>query len=150
MSDLMAFSSLGVAWQTRATQIAQLLRTVPAAADASILIMLGESAAQTALVLASATCRRDAVVLADHASQTVVEQVIQHSQAGVVVCHPAVFGWVSKLAFLNGCAAIYTCGNDQEGTLLDRAAHFDGGAVELAASGMARLQFYDQQGRLLK
>jgi len=42
----------------------------------------------------------------------------------VVVCAPEMFGWMSKLAFLNGAAAIYTCGEAGEGTLLFRASHF--------------------------
>lgn len=55
--------------------------------------------------------------------EEVCDALAQASPA-VVVCPPEVFGWVSKLAFLQGCRAVYTCGQDGAGSLLDRAAHF--------------------------
>lgn len=55
--------------------------------------------------------------------EEVCDALAQASPA-VVVCPSEVFGWVSKLAFLQGCRAVYTCGQDGAGSLLDRAAHF--------------------------
>jgi malonyl-CoA/methylmalonyl-CoA synthetase len=41
----------------------------------------------------------------------------------VVVCSPANFGWVSKIAFKAGTQHVFTLGDNRTGSLLDRAAH---------------------------
>jgi malonyl-CoA/methylmalonyl-CoA synthetase len=51
-----------------------------------------------------------------------IEYFIGNAEPAVVVCAPADFGWVSRIAFLAGCRHVYTLGNDRTGTLLDRAA----------------------------
>ncbi|MDZ7592256.1 MAG: malonyl-CoA synthase [Rubrivivax sp.] len=51
-----------------------------------------------------------------------IEYFIGNAEPAVVVCAPADFGWVSKIAFLAGTKHVYTLGNDRTGTLLDRAA----------------------------
>jgi malonyl-CoA/methylmalonyl-CoA synthetase len=51
-----------------------------------------------------------------------IEYFIGNAQPAVVVCAPADFGWVSKIAFLAGTRHVYTLGDDRSGTLLDRAA----------------------------
>jgi malonyl-CoA/methylmalonyl-CoA synthetase len=61
---------------------------------------------------------------------------IGNAEPAVVVCAPANFGWVSKIAFQAGTKHVYTLGDNRLGTLLDRAA-FHGDAHEVAwrASG---------------
>jgi malonyl-CoA/methylmalonyl-CoA synthetase len=51
-----------------------------------------------------------------------IEYFIGNAEPAMVVCAPADFGWVSKIAFLAGTKRVYTLGNDRTGTLLDRAA----------------------------
>jgi malonyl-CoA/methylmalonyl-CoA synthetase len=46
-----------------------------------------------------------------------------NAEPAVVVCTPANFGWVSQLAFPQGCTAVFTLGDDRTGSLLERAAH---------------------------
>ena len=45
------------------------------------------------------------------------------AEPAVVVCAPANFGWLSKLAFKGGTAHVYTLAEDGSGSLLERAAH---------------------------
>jgi malonyl-CoA/methylmalonyl-CoA synthetase len=48
---------------------------------------------------------------------------IDNAQPAVVVCSPANFGWVSKIAFQAGVQNVFTLGGDRSGSLLARAAH---------------------------
>ena len=48
---------------------------------------------------------------------------IGDAEPAVVVCAPANFGWLSKLAFKGGTAHVYTLAEDGSGSLLERAAH---------------------------
>ena len=48
---------------------------------------------------------------------------IDNAQPAVVVCSPANFGWVSKIAFKAGVQNVFTLGDDRSGSLLERAAH---------------------------
>ena len=48
---------------------------------------------------------------------------LDNAKPAVVVCSPANFGWVSKLAFQNGVASVFTLSDQRSGSLLDRAAH---------------------------
>jgi malonyl-CoA/methylmalonyl-CoA synthetase len=51
-----------------------------------------------------------------------IEYFIGNAEPAVVVCTPANFGWVSKLAFKAGTPWVFTMGADRSGTLLERAA----------------------------
>lgn len=46
---------------------------------------------------------------------------LSDAEPAVVVCSPASFGWLSKLAFTGGCAHVFTLGTDRRGSLLERA-----------------------------
>ncbi len=48
---------------------------------------------------------------------------VGNAEPAVVVCSPANFGWVSKLAFQAGTRHVFTLGEQRNGTLLERAAH---------------------------
>ena len=52
-----------------------------------------------------------------------IEYFIGNAEPSVVVCSPANFGWVSKIAFKAGTQNVFTLGEDRTGSLLDRAAH---------------------------
>jgi malonyl-CoA/methylmalonyl-CoA synthetase len=52
-----------------------------------------------------------------------IEYFVGNAEPAVVVCSPANFGWVSKIAFKAGTRHVYTLGEDRSGTLLDRASH---------------------------
>jgi malonyl-CoA/methylmalonyl-CoA synthetase len=52
-----------------------------------------------------------------------IEYFVGNAEPAVVVCSPANFGWVSKIAFKAGTRHVFTLGDDRSGTLLDRASH---------------------------
>ncbi|MFM8863489.1 MAG: AMP-binding protein, partial [Limnohabitans sp.] len=52
-----------------------------------------------------------------------IEYFIGNAEPAVVVCSPANFGWVSKIAFKAGTKHVFTLGDDRTGSLLDRAVH---------------------------
>ena len=52
-----------------------------------------------------------------------IEYFIGNAEPAVVVCSPANFGWVSKIAFQAGTRHVFTLGDDRTGSLLVRAAH---------------------------
>ena len=52
-----------------------------------------------------------------------IEYFVGNAEPAVVVCAPAQFGWVSRIAFAAGTRHVFTLGDDRTGTLLDRAAH---------------------------
>ena len=78
-----------------------------------------------ALVLYLATLRSGHVFLPLNTAYQAaeIEYFIGNAEPAVVVCSPANFGWVSKLAFNAGTRHVYTLGDDRTGTLLDRASH---------------------------
>ena len=44
-----------------------------------------------------------------------IEYFVGNAEPAVVVCTPANFGWVSKIAFTSGVAHVYTLGDDRSG-----------------------------------
>jgi malonyl-CoA/methylmalonyl-CoA synthetase len=77
-----------------------------------------------ALMLYLATLRSGHVFLPLNTAYQSAEldYFIGNAQPAVVVCSPANFGWVSKIAFQSGTQAVYTLGDDRSGSLLQRAA----------------------------
>ena len=51
-----------------------------------------------------------------------IEYFVGNAEPAVVVCSPANFGWVSKIAFQAGTHHVFTLGEDRTGSLLERAA----------------------------
>jgi len=95
-----------------------------------------------AMVLYLATLRAGYVFLPLNTAYQSAEiaYFIGNAEPAVVVCTPANFGWVSKIAFTAGTQHVFTLGDDRMGSLLERAAHHaDGhqaavkGADDLAA-----------------
>ena len=68
---------------------------------------------------------------------------IGNAEPAVVVCSPANFGWVSKIAFQAGTRHVFTLGDDRSGTLLERAAHCSDQhkPVQCAASDLAAVLY---------
>ena len=52
-----------------------------------------------------------------------IEYFIANAEPAVVVCSPANFGWVSKIAFNAGTCHVFTLDDARQGSLLQRAAH---------------------------
>ena len=52
-----------------------------------------------------------------------IDYFVGNAEPAVVVCSPANFGWVSKIAFKAGTQHVFTLGDDRTGSLLERAAH---------------------------
>lgn len=77
-----------------------------------------------ALMLYLATLRAGHVFLPLNTAYQSAEigYFIGNAEPAVVVCTPANFGWVSKLAFKAGTPWVFTMGDDRTGTLLDRSA----------------------------
>ena len=117
------FSQSDAGWPV-SSQIAQLLQTLPLPHAGTVLLVLPEAQAYDALRGAADLLSLHVVVMPVHSEQEGVARAIAQNKPCVVVCVPEIFGWVSKLAFLGGCLAIYTCGETGEGTLMDRASHF--------------------------
>ena len=55
--------------------------------------------------------------------QTEIAYFVANAEPAVVVCTPANFGWVSKLAFQAGTRYVLTLDEQRGGSLLERAAH---------------------------
>lgn len=51
-----------------------------------------------------------------------MEYFVANAEPAVLVCTPANFGWLSKIAFKAGTKHVFTLADDVSGTLLDRAA----------------------------
>ena len=72
-----------------------------------------------------------------------IEYFIGNAEPAVVVCSPAHFGWVSKIAFKAGTQHVFTLGDDRTGSLLARTAHHSDQhrCVESQAGDMAAILY---------
>ncbi|WCM91846.1 malonyl-CoA synthase [Acidovorax sp. NCPPB 2350] len=107
-------------------RIANLLASLDLPEGSRIAVQVEKSV--EALLLYLATLRAGFVFLPlNTAYQSAeIEYFIGNAEPAVVVCTPANFGWVSKLAFTAGTAHVFTLGDDRTGSLLERAAHHAG------------------------
>ncbi len=121
-------------------RIANLLAALELPARSRIAVQVEKSV--EALLLYLATLRAGHVFLPlNTAYQSAeIEYFIANAEPAVVVCAPANFGWVSKIAFQAGTQSVFTLGDDRSGSLLERAAHHSdqhqpvaGSADDLAA-----------------
>ncbi len=104
-------------------RIANLLAALNLPARSRIAVQVEKSV--EALLLYLATLRAGHVFLPlNTAYQSAeIEYFIANAEPAVVVCAPANFGWVSKIAFQAGTQSVFTLGDDRSGSLLERAAH---------------------------
>ncbi|MEJ7929922.1 malonyl-CoA synthase [Ramlibacter sp. AN1015] len=108
----------------RATaMLANLLRSLDLPEGARVAVQVEKSV--EAMMLYLATLRAGYVFLPlNTAYQSAeIEYFIGNAEPAVVVCSPAHFGWVSKLAFQAGTRHVFTLGDDRSGSLLERAMH---------------------------
>ena len=55
--------------------------------------------------------------------QTEIAYFVANAEPALVVCTPANFGWISKIAFQAGTRYVVTLNEERGGSLLERAAH---------------------------
>ena len=124
-SVISADNSLKYSWRDidRATaMMANLLASLDLPKGARVAVQVEKSV--EAMVLYLATLRAGYVFLPlNTAYQSAeIEYFIGNAEPSVVVCSPANFGWVSKIAFKAGTQNVFTLGDDRTGSLLDRTA----------------------------
>ncbi len=108
----------------RATaMVANLLASLKLPEGARVAVQVEKSV--EAAILYLATLRAGLVFLPlNTAYQSAeIEYFVGNAEPAVVVCTPANFGWVSKIAFKAGTGHVFTLGDDRTGSLLDRAVH---------------------------
>ena len=103
-------------------RIANLLASLHLPDQSRIAVQVDKSV--EAMVLFLATLRAGHVFLPLNTAyqSSEIEYFIGNAGPAVVVCTPAHFGWVSKIAFTAGTQHVFTLGDDRTGSLLERAA----------------------------
>lgn len=118
-------TGLAYSWRDldRATaMIANLLASLQLEQGARIAVQVEKSV--EAMMLYLATLRAGYVFLPLNTAyqKAEIEYFVGNAAPAVVVCSPANFGWVSKIAFQAGTRHVFTLGDDRTGSLLQRAA----------------------------
>ena len=115
--------------------LANLLQGLDLPAASRIAVQVDKSVEAAMLYLA--TLRAGHVFLPLNTAYQSVEMAyfIGNAEPAVVVCSPANFGWVSKIAFKAGTQAVFTLGDDRTGSLLERAAHCSDQHVAVPRTG---------------
>ena len=108
----------------RATaMLANLLQSLDLPKGARIVVQVEKSVEAAMLYLATLRAGFVFLPLNTAYQSGEIEYFIGNAEPSVVVCSPANFGWVSKIAFKAGTQNVFTLGDDRTGSLLDRAAH---------------------------
>jgi malonyl-CoA/methylmalonyl-CoA synthetase len=118
--------SLHYSWrdiEQASAMIANLLESLDLAPGARIAAQVEKSV--EALILYLATLRAGYVYLPLNTAyrSAEIEYFIGNAEPAVVVCSPANFGWVSKIAYNAGTRHVFTLDDARQGSLLQRAAH---------------------------
>jgi malonyl-CoA/methylmalonyl-CoA synthetase len=139
-------TGLGYSWRDldRATaMLANLLASLGLEEGARIAVQVEKSV--EAMLLYLATLRAGYVFLPLNTAyqKAEIEYFVADAEPAVVVCSPANFGWVSKIAFQAGTRHVFTLGDDRTGSLLQRAAqHADSfDVVERADDDLAAILY---------
>jgi malonyl-CoA/methylmalonyl-CoA synthetase len=103
--------------------IANLLQSLELPAGARVAVQTEKSV--EALMLYLAVLRAGFVYLPLNTAYQAgeIEYFIGNAQPGVVVCSGRNFQWVSRIAFQQGTAHVFTLNEDRSGSLLERASH---------------------------
>lgn len=103
--------------------LANLLKSLELPPASRIAVQVDKSV--EALTLYLATLRAGLVFLPLNTAYQAAEMAyfIGNAEPAVVVCAPAHFGWLSKIAFQGGVRHVFTLGDDRTGSLLQRAMH---------------------------
>ena len=107
-------------------RIAQLLESLNLPAGSRVAVQVEKSVEAMCLYLATLRAGLVFLPLNTAYQSGEISYFIGNAEPAVVVCAPAHFSWVSKLAFQAGTQHVFTLGDDQTGTLLERSAHFNG------------------------
>jgi len=105
-------------------RIANLLASLQLPAGSRIAVQVEKSVEALALYLATLRAGHVYLPLNTAYQQAEIEYFIGDAEPAVVVCAPANFGWVSRIAFTAGTRHVFTLGEDRSGSLLERAVHF--------------------------
>lgn len=102
--------------------LANLLDSLELPAQSRIAVQVDKSV--EALMLYLAVLRAGHVYLPLNSAYQAgeIEYFVGNAEPAVVVCTPANFGWISRIAFKAGTKNVFTLGDDRRGTLLERAA----------------------------
>jgi len=104
-------------------RIANLLAALNLPARSRIAVQVEKSVEALLLYLATLSAGHVFLPLNTAYQSAEIEYFIANAEPAVVVCAPANFGWVSKIAFQAGTQSVFTLGDDRSGSLLERAAH---------------------------
>ena len=105
------------------SMLANLLQSLDLPPDSRIAVQVEKSV--EAVILYLATLRAGYVFLPLNTAyrSAEIEYFIADAQPAVVVCSPANFSWVSKIAFCAGTGHVFTLSDERTGSLLERAVH---------------------------
>ena len=121
-----ATAPLRYSWRDleRATaMLANLLESLDLAPASRIAVQVDKSVEAMLLYLATLRAGHVFLPLNTAYQSGEIQYFIENAEPAVVVCSPANFGWVSKIAFNAGTRHVFTLGDDRSGSLLQRAAH---------------------------
>ena len=119
-------SGLSYSWRDidRATaMVANLLASLDIPPASRIAVQVEKSVEAVVLYLATLRAGHVFLPLNTAYQSAEIDYFITNAEPAVVVCSPANFGWVSKIAFKAGTQHVFTLGDDRTGSLLERAAH---------------------------
>jgi malonyl-CoA/methylmalonyl-CoA synthetase len=102
--------------------IANLLQSLGIEEGARVAVQVEKSVEAVMLYLATLRAGYVFLPLNTAYQKAEIEYFVANAEPAVVVCSPANFGWVSKIAFQAGTQHVFTLGDDRNGSLLERAA----------------------------
>ncbi|MFC7459865.1 malonate--CoA ligase [Hydrogenophaga defluvii] len=117
---------LSYSWRDidRATaMVANLLGSLDIPPASRIAVQVEKSVEAVVLYLATLRAGHVFLPLNTAYQSAEIDYFVTNAEPAVVVCSPANFGWVSKIAFKAGTQHVFTLGDDRTGSLLERAAH---------------------------
>ncbi len=117
---------LSYSWRDidRATaMVANLLGSLDIPPASRIAVQVEKSVEAVVLYLATLRAGHVFLPLNTAYQSAEIDYFVTNAEPAVVVCSPANFGWVSKIAFKAGTQHVFTLSDDRTGSLLERAAH---------------------------
>ena len=103
-------------------KLANLMRSLDMPRQSRVAVQVEKSAEALILYLAVIRAGLTYVPLNTAYREAEVAYFLQDAQPALVVCSPANFSWISKLAFSNGTDHVFTLDEHRQGSLLQRAA----------------------------
>ena len=103
--------------------LANLLASLDLPAGSRIAVQVEKSVEAVMLYLATLRAGYVFLPLNTAYQSAEIEYFIANAEPAVVVCAPANFGWVSKIAFKAGTGHVFTLSDERTGSLLERAVH---------------------------